>query len=85
MARDDTQKKSGSMADKRERFVKLAEGRTATAIKAIRVIGKLGNRSHYDYSEADVRKIAVALSKEIDSMKTRMLSRGGKDVIEFKL
>ena len=85
MARDDTQKKPISAAGKRERFVKLAEGRTAAAIKAIRVIGKLGNRSHYDYSEADVRKIAAALSKEIEAMKSRMLSRGGKDVIEFKL
>jgi hypothetical protein len=80
MARDDTQ-----IAEKRERFVKLAEGRTAAAIKAIRVIAKLGNRSHYDYSEADVRKIAAALNKEVDSLRTRMLSRGGKDVIEFKL
>lgn len=84
MARAD-QKKAVSNPDKRERFVKLAEGRTAGAIKAIRVIGKLGNRSHYDYSESDVRKIAAALNKEVEAMKSRMLSRGGKDVIEFKL
>jgi hypothetical protein len=81
MARDDTRK----IVEKRDRFVKLAESRTAGAIKAIRVIGKLGNRSHYEYSEADVRKIAAALNKEIEAMKSRMLSRGGKDVIEFKL
>jgi hypothetical protein len=84
MARDN-QKNGVSLADKRERFVKLAESRTAAAMKAIRVVGKLGNRSHYDYSEADVRKIAAALSKEVETMKNRMLSRGGKDVIDFKL
>jgi hypothetical protein len=60
MARDDTRK----IVEKRDRFVKLAESRTAGAIKAIRVIGKLGNRSHYEYSEADVRKIAAALNRK---------------------
>lgn len=71
--------------DKRAKFVSLAESRTAAAIKAIRVIAKLGNQSHYDYSEADIRKIAGALTKEIDAMKTRMMSRGGKETVEFKL
>lgn len=75
----------GAGRDKREKFVKLAEGRTASAIKAIRTISKLGNQSHYDYDEADVRKIASALNKEIEAMKTRMLSRGGKETVEFKL
>jgi len=75
----------GGVRDKRTKFVTLAESRTAAAIKAIRVIAKLGNQSHYEYSEADVRKIAAALNKEVDAMKTRMLSRGGKETIEFKL
>ena len=42
---------------KREKFVQLAESRTANAMRAIRVIGKLGNKSHDDYSETDVKKI----------------------------
>ena len=75
----------GDGQDKRTKFVSLAESRTAAAIKAIRVIAKLGNQSHYDYTEADVRKIAAALNKEIDAMKTRMMSRGGKETVEFKL
>jgi hypothetical protein len=86
MARGDTTHgTSAGTRDKRAKFVALAEGRTAAAIKAIRTIGKLGNQSHYEYTEADVRKIAAALTKEIDAMKTRMLSRGGKETIEFKL
>jgi hypothetical protein len=72
-------------AGKREKFVDLAESRTRNAIKAIRVIAKLGNRSAYDYSEADVKKIATALSKEIDALKARMLSSGGKEAVDFKL
>jgi hypothetical protein len=86
MARDHAPPGNGAQPrDKRGKFVILAESRTAAAIKAIRTIGKLGNQSHYEYSEADVRKIAAALTKEIDAMKTRMLSRGGKETIEFKL
>ena len=83
MARGGSERGDGQ--DKRTKFVSLAESRTAAAIKAIRVIAKLGNQSHYDYTEADVRKIAAALNKEIDAMKTRMMSRGGKETVEFKL
>jgi len=70
---------------KREKFVELAESRTRNAIKAIRVIAKLGNRSAYAYTEADVKKIAGALSREIEALKTRMLSTGAKETVDFKL
>lgn len=70
---------------KREKFVQLAEKRTKNAIKAIRVLAKLGNKNAYDYSEADVRRITSALGKEIDSLKLRMSSSGGKETVEFKL
>ncbi len=72
-------------SSKRSKFVKLAGSRTVTAIKAIRVIAKLGNKSAYDYNEADVKKIASALSKEIEALKARMLSTGTKETIEFEL
>lgn len=85
MARGDSDISEQTGANKRTKFVTLAESRTAAAIKAIRVIAKLGNRSHYDYTETDVRKIAAALTKEVDAMKTRMMSRGGKETVEFKL
>lgn len=70
---------------KREKFVQLAQSRTINAIRAIRVIGKLGNKSHYEYSDADVKKIANALSKEIDALKARMSDQGGKVEVEFSL
>ena len=38
-------------SQKREKFVRLAQSRTVNAIKSIRVIGKLGNKSHYEYDE----------------------------------
>lgn len=71
--------------DRREKFVRLAENRTVNAIKAIRVIGKLGNKSAYEYDDADIRKIVAALNREIDALKARMSSSGTKETIEFKL
>jgi hypothetical protein len=72
-------------SERREKFVQLAESRTVNAIRAIRVIGKLGNKSHYQYDEADVKKIVGALNKEIDALKARMSNQSGKAEVEFKL
>ena len=84
-AEGDTSAKSAAKANKRDKFVDLAQARTKNAIKAIRIIAKLGNRNAYDYSEADVKKIANALNREVEALKARMLSTGAKDVVDFKL
>jgi len=70
---------------KREKFVQLAEKRTINAIKAIRIISKLGNKSHYDYDESDVRKIVLALNREIESLKVKMTTAKTQEKVEFKL
>ena len=70
---------------RRQKFVKLAEGRTVNAIKAIRTIGKLGNPNAYEYDEDDVKKIAKALIDEIEAMKTRMRSTRRSELVDFKL
>ena len=75
--------KAGVGHDRRAKFVELAESRTINAIRAIRVIGKLGNRAHYEYNESDVKKIVGALTREIDSLKARMTI--GKSEVDFKL
>ena len=72
-------------SSKREKFEELAERRTKNAIRAIRVIAKLGNKNAYDYSETDVKRIASALSREVEALKARMTSSGGKEAVEFKL
>ena len=70
---------------KRENFVRIAEKRTRNAIKAIRIIGKLGNKNAYDYGADDVKKIASALTREVEAMKARMTHAGGKDIVDFEL
>lgn len=81
----DKQPKIKTTLAKREKFVDLARKRTVNAIKAIRVIAKLGNRSAYEYTEADVKKIAGVLQKEIDALKARMTSKTTRESIEFEL
>lgn len=82
---ESTGDKTVARAAKRRKFIELAQKRTRNAIRAIRIIGKLGNKNAYDYSEADVKKIASALSKEVEAMRARMSHSGGKDVVEFEL
>jgi hypothetical protein len=78
-------KKVIALQDKRGKFVELAESRTVNAIRAIRVIGKLGNKAHYEYGDADVKKIVHALTREIESLKARLSDKSGKTEVEFKL
>ncbi len=80
------QKSEGAGArDKRKKFVELAEKRTRNAMKAIRIIAKLGNKNAYEYTETDVRRIASALTKEVDAMKSRLSQTGGKESVDFTL
>ncbi|TYL76752.1 hypothetical protein [Bradyrhizobium cytisi] len=70
---------------KREKFVELAESRTVNAIKAIRIIGKLGNKNAYQFDDSDVQKIVRALNREVEALKMRMTSSGGRESVDFKL
>jgi hypothetical protein len=71
--------------NKRQKFVDLAESRTQNAIRAIRTIGKLGNKNAYEFDDSDVQKIAKALLKEVDALKSRMSATGTKEAVDFKL
>jgi hypothetical protein len=85
MLEKDSTAPTKSETSKREKFVELAENRTRNAIKAIRVIGKLGNKNAYQYDDSDVSKIVRALSKEIEALKARMTHSGSKDTVDFSL
>lgn len=69
----------------RNKFVDLAEKRVSKALKDIKLIGNLSNKSNYSYKDQDVTKIYKALKKALDEMKARFDSKGaGEDEI-FKL
>ncbi len=63
--------------DKRAKFVELAENRVNRAIKDMRLIGNLSNRSAYEFTDEDIRKIFRTLQKELEIAKGRF-SRGDK-------
>lgn len=68
------------MRDKRTKFVELAQARVNRAIKDVRLIGNLANKSAYNYTDYDVKKIFRALQKEIDAARGRFTGdAGGKD------
>jgi len=70
---------------KREKFVDLAEARVSRALQSIRVIGNLSNRSTYEYTDDDVRRIVKALSAELETMQARFRAPESKARPEFKL
>lgn len=71
--------------EKREKFVRLAETRVSKAMQAIRVVGNLSNRSNYEFSDEDIKKISRALNAEIEAMQARFKNADSKARPEFKL
>jgi hypothetical protein len=60
-----------SSSEKRENFVRLAEGRTQAALEAIRKLGNLSNRRAYEFTDTDIRKISKALKDAISDIERR--------------
>lgn len=69
----------------RKKFVELAEKRVQRAIKDIRLIGNLSNRSNYSYEDKDIKKIHGALKKALEEMKARFDAKGDTIDDVFKL
>ena len=69
----------------RDKFVSLSEKRVTKAIKDLRLIGNLSNKSNYSYSEKDVKKIITVLENEIRNLKRRFTTSKDSDEVIFKL
>lgn len=59
------------MESRRERFIRLAEKRVNRSIKELELVGNLGNRAAYDYSDADVKKIFRALDGALKESRSK--------------
>lgn len=73
------------MSKKRDKFIELAESRVERTLKDIQLIGNLSNKSAYEYSEADVKKIFSALQQAINISKSRFSTELEVQNGEFKL
>ena len=72
-------------ADSAEKFKELAEKRVNKALKDIRLIGNLSNRSNYKYTDAQVKKIMKALKESVRECESRFAKGGDDGEEEFKL
>lgn len=69
----------------REKFVRLAENRVTKALKDIKLIGNLSNRSNYSYTDEDAKKIYHTLKKAVEDMKSKFDSKGADEDEIFRL
>lgn len=74
-----------SREDDRKKFVVLAEKRVTRALKDIRLIGNLSNRSNYRYTDEDARRICKALRDAVDEVRARFERKGEDKAVGFKL
>jgi ABC-type Fe3+-hydroxamate transport system substrate-binding protein len=60
---------------KRDKFIELAKSRVNRAINMIRLISNLANKSHYDYTSEQAKKIIKALNDEVKSVEAKFASK----------
>lgn len=60
-----------TVQEKTDRFKRVAENRTNKIIDQIRLLGNCANRSNYEYSEDDVKKIFSAIESELKETKSK--------------
>ena len=66
------------------KFKVLAKSRTNKALKSIRLIGNLANKSHYSYSSSEADQVLGALEKELRVVKQKFRnSKSGRNRDEF--
>ena len=69
-------KKAGP-TDRREKFAELASKRVNRATHMIGTVGNLSNRSNYEWTEQDVKKIVRELRKSVREVEDRFLGNRG--------
>lgn len=72
------------MNRKREIFVRLSNNRLNSAIKTIKLIGNLGNKSHYEYTDKDKKIIEESLKEAIKDAMSRFRVEKKKNEILIK-
>ncbi|MGG7519703.1 hypothetical protein ACQ3G6_17645 [Allorhizobium undicola] len=57
--------------EKRDNFIKLAEGRTQLALDAIKKLGNLSNKQAYTWEQGEINQIAKTLRDAISAMERK--------------
>ena len=69
--------------EKAERFKRVAENRTNKIIDQIRLLGNCANRSNYEYSDEDIKKIFSAIESELKETKFKYQTRSKNKKFEL--
>ncbi len=69
--------------EKMDRFKRVAEKRTNRIIDQIRLLGNCSNRSNYEYTEEDVKKIFSVIDAELKEAKAKYQTKS--QVRKFEL
>lgn len=67
---------------RKERFKRLAEKRTTVVLERLRILGNLSNKTNYDYSDDEVRKIFSAIDSQTRLIKAKFSGNSKK---QFRL
>ena len=73
------------MNTRSDKFIVLANNRVNKVIKQLKLVGNLSNKSHYDYSEEDAKKIILAIESEVKNLKQKFIKNKKNKLGEFKL
>ena len=73
------------MSDKSDRFKRLAVPRVTNALRYIHLVGNLSNRSNYEYSDDDKKKIISALYDAVRDVANQFKSKSNGERNNFKL
>lgn len=57
--------------EKSERFVRIVEKRTNKIMDDLRLLGNCANKSNYEYSDEDVKKIFSTIEQELKKTKAK--------------
>ena len=68
---------------KSDRFIRVAERRTAKVLTDLRLLGQCANRRSYDYSPDQVRRIFREIRRNLGTIEKRFQDTGVKT--QFKL
>ncbi len=69
--------------DKYLRFKRVAEKRTNKIIDQIRLLGNCANKSNYEYTDEDVKKIFSAIETQLKVTKNEYQSKNKKGKFEL--
>jgi hypothetical protein len=75
-----------SQLNKRNRFEKVAEKRVQFILDKLELLGNCSNRSNYDYTEDDVKKMFSVMKEKMKQVEVRFhdeLSKQDKSKFKF--